>query len=116
MKQRPYRCPGCDREAHIYVRRTTLHKFGNNGLTYSISCRRSDDEPMNRGGEFVHGCIGSWFGLRPFVSEISAVSEWNDCIIEMAAAALEITPKQARAIKEKRAKVTTSDDRTVTTT
>ncbi len=45
-----YRCPGCDREAYVHIRRTTLHRFGNNGLVYSISCRRDDDAPMMKGG------------------------------------------------------------------
>ena len=32
MKPRPYRCPGCDQEAYVFVTRTTLHSFGKNGL------------------------------------------------------------------------------------
>lgn len=44
MRARPYRCPGCDREAHVYVKRTTLHAFGNNGLVYSIGYSDFDVE------------------------------------------------------------------------
>lgn len=98
-----YRCPGCDREAHVYIMRTTLHRFGNNGLVYRISCRRPDDPPLMSRGRSPNDCLGEWFNLRPFESETSAVSTWNDSIIEMAAAALGISPRDARALKEGRA-------------
>lgn len=99
MIARPYRCPGCDREANVYVRRTTLHSFGNNGLVYSISCVRDDTKRR----AFPNSCLGEWFSVRPFTTETNAISAWNDAIIEMASAALGITTKQALAIKEGRA-------------
>lgn len=102
---RPYRCPGCDREAFIFVTRTTLHSFGNNGLVYSISCRRHDDESFMNGGRLPNSCLGEWFSVRPFQSDTSAVSEWNTCILEMAASALGISRKEALALKEQRATV-----------
>lgn len=95
MNKRPYRCPGCDREAHVYVTRTTLHSFGNNGLVYSISCQRTE-------GELPNQCLGQWFSIRPFQTETSAISDWNDAIIDMAAAALGITRRQALDVKERR--------------
>ncbi len=109
-KTRPYRCPGCDREAHVYVTRTTMHTFGNGGLVYSISCRRHDDLAFSSGGRLPNSCLGEWFAIRPFETETSAVSAWNDAIIDMAASALEITSRQARAIKERRAALTEGKD------
>ncbi|MFB9952095.1 hypothetical protein ACFFP0_24870 [Rhizobium puerariae] len=103
MKPRPYRCPGCDREAFVHVQRTTLHSFGKGGLVYSISCRRHDDESILKGGRLPNSCLGEWFSVRPFTTETNAISDWNNCIIEMAASALGITVKQALAIKEGRA-------------
>jgi len=104
MMDRPYRCPGCDREAFVFVTRTTLHSFGQGGLVYSISCRRHDDESFLSGnGRLPNSCLGEWFAVRPFTTETNAISEWNTCIIEMAAAALGITAKQALALKEGRA-------------
>lgn len=100
---RPYRCPGCDREAKVFITRTTLHRFGNNGLSYSISCS-DDGKPDNR-----NECLGIWFSWRPFESEINAVSAWNDAIIDMASSALGITRKDALAIKEKRARIAEID-------
>lgn len=101
-RAQPYRCPGCDREAYVFVTRTTLHRFGNNGLVYSISCRRRDDAGFMSGGRLPNSCLGEWFSIRPFQTETSAISEWNNSIIEMAASALGITPKQALDIKEGR--------------
>lgn len=66
-----------------------------NPNTNSISCQRSEDELPNQ-------CLGQWFSIRPFQSETSAISDWNDAIIEMAAAALGITRQRALAIKEGR--------------
>jgi len=102
MKQRPYRCPGCDREAYVFVTRTTMHSFGTNGLVYSISCSETGKPRSDEGG-MPNSCLGSWFSVRPFETETSAISDWNNSIIDMAAAALGITPKQALAIKEGRA-------------
>jgi len=102
LKTRPYRCPGCDREAYVYVNRTTLHSYGNNGLVYTISCHDSNDNSDHR---LANPCLGEWFQHRPFQTETNAISEWNTAIIEMAAAALGITPKQARALKEGRATI-----------
>jgi hypothetical protein len=62
---------------------------------YSISCQRSEDELPNQ-------CLGQWFSIRPFQSETSAISDWNNAIIDMAAAALGITRRQALGIKEGR--------------
>ena len=102
VRERPYRCPGCDREAYVHIRKTTLHRFGQNGLVYSISCRRDGDASFSAGGALPNSCLGAWFSIRPFETETSAVSEWNDSIIEMAASALGITRQDALAIKEKR--------------
>lgn len=98
---RPYRCPGCDREAFVYVQRTTLHSFGNNGLVYSISCRQNDETAV-----IPNSCLGEWFAYRSFTTETSAVSEWNTAIIEMAAAALGISRTDALALKEGRRSLT----------
>lgn len=106
MKARPYRCPGCDREAYVYVKQTTLHRYGKGGLVYTISCHRHDDPSFMAGGRFPNSCLGEWFSVRPFTTETSAISAWNDAIIEMAAAALGITPRDARALKEQRAVIT----------
>lgn len=104
-RARPYRCPGCDREAYVHVRRTTLHTYGNGGLVYSITCRRDDDPAFVNGGRLPNNCLGEWFGIRPFKTETSAVSEWNNAIVDMAAAALGITRQDALALKEGRARV-----------
>lgn len=101
MKPRPYRCPGCDQEAYVFVTRTTLHSFGKNGLVYSIACSERGGPKVDAGG-LPNSCLGSWFSVRPFETETSAISEWNNSIIEMAAAALGITVKQALALKEGR--------------
>lgn len=106
MKPRPYRCPGCDREAYVHVNRITLHSFGQGGLVYSISCRRHDDQTFMSGGRLPNSCLGEWFAVRPFTTETNAISDWNTCIIEMAAAALGITSTQALALKEGRAALT----------
>lgn len=99
----PYRCPGCDGEAFVYIQRTTLHRFGRNGLVYSISCRKEGDpSPMSR-GRMPNDCLGEWFGFRSFETETNAVSEWNTAIIDMAASALGISRKDALALKEGRA-------------
>lgn len=98
-----YRCPGCDREAVIEIQRTTLHRFGNNGLVYNISCGEKV------AGGIANECLGQWFRLRGFTNSQSAIAEWNDSIIEMAASALGITRKQALALKERRGKVAITD-------
>lgn len=105
INARPYRCPGCDREANVYVQRTTLHSFGNNGLVYSISCQRHEDGGFIGGGRLPNSCLGEWFAVRPFQTETSAISTWNDAIIEMAAAALGISRRRALAIKERREEI-----------
>lgn len=102
MKDRPYRCPGCDREASVFVTRTTMHRYGKGGLVYSISCRRHDDQPFTKGGRLPNECLGEWFSIRPFQTETAAISEWNNCIIDMAASALGIPRQVALAVKEKR--------------
>lgn len=109
MRPRPYRCPGCDREAYVYVTRTTLHAFGRNGLVYNISCRRHDDPAFSNGGRMPNQCLGEWFAVRPFETETNAISGWNDAIIEMAAAALGISRKDALALKEGRAALERSE-------
>lgn len=92
-----YRCPGCDREPKIEYTRTTLHSFGNNGLVCSISCGDKTG--------FANECLGQWFRVRPFQNSQSAIAEWNNAIINMAAAALGISRRDALALKERRAKV-----------
>jgi hypothetical protein len=52
-----------------------------------------------------NACLGQWFKLRPFPDAQTAVSQWNNAIIDMAAAALGISRRDALAIKEKRASV-----------
>lgn len=105
LRPGPYRCPGCDREAYVYVTRTTLHRFGNSGLVYSISCRREGDLAFTQGGRLPNSCLGEFFAFRPFESETSAISEWNNAIIDMAAAALGISRSDALALKERRATI-----------
>ena len=96
-----YNCPGCDREPVIEYTRTTLHSFGSNGLVCSILCGE------RVGGLAGHNsCLGQWFKLRPFPNSQTAVAEWNNAIIDMAASALGISRRQALALKERRAKVT----------
>lgn len=95
-----YNCPGCDREPVVEYTRTTLHAFGNNGLVCSISCGE------RQGGlSATNSCLGQWFKLRPFQNSQQAVAEWNNAIIDMAAAALGISRRDALALKERRAKV-----------
>lgn len=96
LRAGPYRCPGCDKEAFISVRRHTMPPLY---LSYSISCERDKDT-------FPNQCLGQWFGIRHFDTETSAVSEWNNAIIEMAASALGITTKEALGIKESRLRLT----------
>jgi hypothetical protein len=57
---------------------------------------------MLRGGQYPNSCLGAWFSIRPFTTETTAISTWNDAIIDMAASALGITRSRALAIKEKR--------------
>lgn len=97
---RGYNCPGCDREPVISYMRTTLHRFGNNGLVCNISCGERDG-----GLGSMNECLGQWFKLRPFVDSQTAVAEWNNAIIDMAAAALGISRRDALALKERRARV-----------
>lgn len=95
-----YNCPGCDREPVIEYTRTTLHSFGNNGLVCSISCGSNDQGYLG-----VNACLGQWFRLRPFQNSNSAVAEWNNAILDMAAAALGISRRDALMLKERRAQV-----------
>lgn len=95
-----YNCPGCGREPVIEYTRTTMHQFGNNGLVCSISCGEKV------GGWAGHNsCLGQWFKLRPFQNSQTAVAEWNNAIIDMAASALGISRRDALALKERRAKI-----------
>lgn len=87
---RPYRCPGCDSEAYVYIQRSS-HPI--RPVAYSIGCDPDGRLSPNE-------CLGQWFRVRTYDTETSAISSWNTAIIEMAASALGITTKQARAIKE----------------
>ena len=99
-----YNCPGCDREPVIEFTRTTMHSFGNNGLVCSISCGEKQGGALG-----TNACLGQWFRVRPFPNSQTAVAEWNNAIINMAAAALGISRRDALALKEKRARVALSE-------
>lgn len=95
-----YTCPGCDRAPVIEYTKTTLHRFGNNGLVCTISCGPAQDGALG-----VNACLGQWFRVRPFQNSHSAIAEWNNAILDMAAAALGITRREALSLKERRAHV-----------
>lgn len=52
-----------------------------------------------------------WFGLRTFPTETAAISEWNNAVIDMAAAALGITRREAVCLKDGRAVVVLTGSR-----